>query len=119
MTIPQSHSLGSKKFGLWDRDMVTGRPGQKPDFKKMTRSVRQWYGHWRVKDVIRNLKKVWEKFGLNCKKFGNKVIENVVPRMGIDFPDLFFEHATVVFWSLNYTSHLPLTTLHIHGQSIG
>ncbi len=31
-----------------DRGMVTGRPGQKPDWKKMTRSVRLWYGLWRV-----------------------------------------------------------------------
>ncbi len=38
-----------KKPDLWVRGMVTGGPGQKPDWKKMTRSVRQWYGHWRVK----------------------------------------------------------------------
>ncbi len=41
-----------KKPSLTDRGMVTGRPGQKLDWKKMTQSVRQWYGHWRV-----NLKK--------------------------------------------------------------
>ncbi len=39
----------NKKTSLWDCGTVTGRPGQKPDWKKMTRSVRQWYGHWRVK----------------------------------------------------------------------
>ncbi len=39
-----------KQPGLWDYSMVTGGPGQKPDRKKMTRFVRQWYGHWRVKN---------------------------------------------------------------------
>ncbi len=29
-----------KKPGLWDRGIVTGGPGQKPDWKKMTHSVR-------------------------------------------------------------------------------
>ncbi len=29
--------------------MATGGPGQKPDTKKMTQSVRQRYGLWRVK----------------------------------------------------------------------
>ncbi len=36
-----------KETSLWDRGMVTGGPGQKPDRKKMTQSIRQWYGHWR------------------------------------------------------------------------
>ncbi len=31
-----------KKTRLWDRGMVTGGPGQKPDRKKMTRSVVIW-----------------------------------------------------------------------------
>ncbi len=39
-----------KKSGLWDRGVVTGGPGQKHDWKKMTWSVRQWYGHLRVKN---------------------------------------------------------------------
>ncbi len=41
-----------KKPGLWDRGMVNGGPGQKPDWKKMSRSVRQWYGYWWVKSWI-------------------------------------------------------------------
>ncbi len=48
-----------KKTGLWDCGVATGGPGQKPDRKKMTRSVRkkmtqsvrQRYGLWRVDDV--------------------------------------------------------------------
>ncbi len=35
-----------KKLGLWDRGVATGGPGQKPDWKKMTRSVRQSFGFW-------------------------------------------------------------------------
>ncbi len=38
-----------KKPSLWDRGMATGGPGQKPDRKKMTWSVRQSYGLWQVK----------------------------------------------------------------------
>ncbi len=38
-----------KKPGLRDREMVTDGPCQKPDWKKMTRSVRQSYGFWWVK----------------------------------------------------------------------
>ncbi len=41
-----------KKPGLWDRSVATGGPGQKPDRKKMTRSVRQRYGLWWVKKVL-------------------------------------------------------------------
>ncbi len=37
-----------KKPGLWDHGVATGGPGQKPDWNKMTRSVRQSYGFWRV-----------------------------------------------------------------------
>ncbi len=33
-----------KKPGLRDRGLVTGRLGQKPDWKKMAWSVRWWYG---------------------------------------------------------------------------
>ncbi len=39
-----------KKPRLWNRGVATGRPGQKPDRKKITRSVRQWYSLWGVKD---------------------------------------------------------------------
>ncbi len=46
--------------------MVTGGPAQKPDWKKMIRSVRQWYGHWRVKIHL------WGNF----KKTGWKISEN-------------------------------------------
>ncbi len=46
--------LKMKKPGLWDLVMVTGGPGQKPNWKKMTQSVRQWYGHWWVNFDIRN-----------------------------------------------------------------
>ncbi len=38
-----------KKPGLFDRGVATGGLGQKPDRKKMTQSVRQRYGLWRVK----------------------------------------------------------------------
>ncbi len=85
MTIPRSHRPGFFKPGLWDHGMVTGGPGQKPDWKNMTRSVRQWYGHWRVNmnnDIIactfpqlgntpqsqftkifeENFEKMWKKF---------------------------------------------------------
>ncbi len=41
-----------KKPSLWDRGVATGGPGQKPDRKKMTRSVRQRYGLWRVNKQI-------------------------------------------------------------------
>ncbi len=37
-----------KKPGLWDLGVATGELGQKPDRKKMTQSVRQWYDLWRV-----------------------------------------------------------------------
>ncbi len=74
MTIPRSHRPGffnpvcetvvwsimfkvenvfekkkGKNTSLWVHGMVTGGPGQKPDWKKITRSVRQWYGYWWVK----------------------------------------------------------------------
>ncbi len=34
MTTPQSHRPGLKEPSLWDRGMVTGGPGRKPDWKK-------------------------------------------------------------------------------------
>ncbi len=40
-----------KKPGLWDRGVATGGPGQKPDRKKINRSVRQRYGLWRLKKL--------------------------------------------------------------------
>ncbi len=43
-----------KNTGLWDRGMVTGGPGQKPDWKKMTRSVSD--------KVTGGLRKVEKKF---------------------------------------------------------
>ncbi len=46
-----------KKPGLWNCGVTTSRPGQKPDRKKMTRSVRQQYGLWRVK--FQNHLKTW------------------------------------------------------------
>ncbi len=54
-----------KKPGLWDRGMVTGRLGQKLDWKKMTRSVRQWYGHWRFTKFWMNLNKIFWELRLN------------------------------------------------------
>ncbi len=51
-TVKNVFKKNEKKTGLWDRGMVTGGPGRKPDWKKMTRSVRQWYGHWLVKDIL-------------------------------------------------------------------
>ncbi len=40
------------KKRLWNRDLVTGGPGQKPDWKKVTPSDRQFYGHWRLKRFV-------------------------------------------------------------------
>ncbi len=47
------HQKKMKKPGLWDRGVATGGPGQKPDRKKMIRSVRQRYGLWRVKIIVK------------------------------------------------------------------
>ncbi len=41
-----------KNPGMWDRGVATGGPGQKPDRKKMTRSVRQSYGFWKVNTMV-------------------------------------------------------------------
>ncbi len=64
-----------KKPGLWDRDVSTGRPGQKPDRKKMTRSVRQRYGLWRVNNescnfnVFLSLNNIWVKYHHKMVKY--------------------------------------------------
>ncbi len=44
-----------KKPGLWDRGVAIGEPGQEPDRKKMTRSVRQRYGLGWLKSSVYNL----------------------------------------------------------------
>ncbi len=52
MTILRSHRPSFFEPGLWDHGMVIDGLGQKPDWKKMTRSVRQWYGHWWLKQEL-------------------------------------------------------------------
>ncbi len=75
VTIPRSHRLGLKKPGLWDRGMVTGGPGQKHDWKIMAPSVRQWYGHWRVKNTShkfwKHFNKIW-RFWINLLEISKK-----------------------------------------------
>ncbi len=59
MTIPWSRRLRFFKPGLWDCD---GRLGSKIYLEKnaKNRSVRPWYGHWRLGSKM-CLKKKWKK----------------------------------------------------------
>ncbi len=62
-----------KKPGLWDRGVATEGLGQKPVRKKMTRSVRQWYGLWWDKSSLRYpfcyLENLLHIFPLNVLRF--------------------------------------------------
>ncbi len=46
--VENNFKKNEKTPGLWDRGVATGEPDQKPDGKKMTRSVGQGYGLWWV-----------------------------------------------------------------------
>ncbi len=60
-----------KKPGLWDRGVATGGPGQKPDRKKMTWSVRQSYGFCWVNKINRT------QLAMECSISGTKLKDRV------------------------------------------